>query len=118
MQKEQKIIPLESKYENKQDRLAADEIEKGLEILDQSFSIHTPELEWFEEMVAEKQEQLRKSWIRDIGLFFVMAAVILTALLTTLHQLPAVFIAIQAAAGIFITGAGTYYFVRQRVNEA
>ncbi len=118
MKKEQKIIPLESKYENTQDRLAADEIEKGLEILDQSFSIHTPELEWFEEMVAEKQELMRKSLIRDIGLFFAMAAVILTVLLTTLHQLPAVFIAIQAAAGIFIAGAGTYYFVRQRVNEA
>ncbi|MCA1039335.1 YxlC family protein [Bacillus infantis] len=118
MKKEQKIIPLENKYENKQDILTASEIEKGLEVLDQSFSVHTPELEWFEEMIAEKQEQMRKSWIRDIGLFFMMAAVILAVLLTTLHQLPAVFIAIQAAAGIFIAGAGTYYFLRQRVNEA
>jgi hypothetical protein len=118
MKKEQNIIPLENKYESKQDRLAAAEIEKGLESLDQSFSVHSPELEWFEEMIAEKQEQMRKSWIRDVGLFIVLAAVILSVLLTTLHQLPAVFIAIQAAAGISIAGAGSYYFVRQRVKEA
>ncbi|MDZ5470165.1 YxlC family protein [Bacillus sp. 31A1R] len=92
-----------------------DELEEGFETLDKSFQIETPNMQFFEQMVANKQVELRKKLIKDISIFSIVALLVVSIVLYTLYQLPTVFYVLQGIVTIFIIGY-TSRKVSQRVS--
>ncbi|MFE8700175.1 YxlC family protein [Cytobacillus sp. FJAT-54145] len=93
-----------------------EEIEIGLEKLDSSFHIETPNIEWFEQMVVQQKSELRKKLIRDVTIFVIVALIIVSTVLFTLQQLPVVFLILQVFASIFVITYSALRFKKQ-VNE-
>ena len=99
--KKQKVITLGNEQLNKQDADTIHELKEGLNKIDQ-LSIYTPDLQWFEQMVIEEQQKARKKLIKDLALFFIVASIILSGMITSLYRMPIVFIFLQISALIFI----------------
>lgn len=72
-------------------------LNEGLERLDEWVPVLEPKTQWLELQLAEHAAALRKRFIRDLLLFLLVAAVVLTGLVAALLKLPAVFIGIQGA---------------------
>ncbi|MBU8880048.1 YxlC family protein [Bacillus sp. FJAT-29790] len=92
------------------------EIEDGLESVEQHVPVHTPNLEWFENLVVEQKKTLRKRLFMDVALFAVIAMFILSAVLFTLYSTPIVFVAIQGLVAVFIVAYFAIWNGKQ-VNE-
>ncbi|MFZ7945330.1 MULTISPECIES: YxlC family protein [Bacillaceae] len=99
--KKQKVIILNSEQQNKQDFDAIHELQEGLEKIDQ-FPVYTPNLQWFEQMVIQEQHNKRKKLIKDLSVFFTIAFIILSGLIVSLYQMPAIFILVQIITTVFI----------------
>ena len=69
---------------------------------EQSFSFTTPDLQWFEQKIAQQKEQIRKKWRRDLILFSTVAVVILMVMLMTLFQKPILFFSLQGLTIFFL----------------
>ncbi|CAH2713591.1 hypothetical protein BACCIP111895_00727 [Neobacillus rhizosphaerae] len=99
--KKQKVIILNSEQQNKQDFDAIHELQEGLQRIDQ-FPVYTPNLQWFEQMVIQEQQNKRKKLISDLSVFFIVAFIILSGMIISLYQMPAIFILVQIITTIFI----------------
>jgi hypothetical protein len=99
--KKQKVIILNSEQQNKQDFDAIHELQEGLQRIDQ-FPVYTPNLQWFEQMVIQEQQNKKKKLIRDLSVFFIVAFIILSGMIISLYQMPAIFILVQIITTIFI----------------
>jgi len=89
----------------------------GFDQLDEGVEIHTPSMEWFEHMVGEQTEVIRKKRIKEVTIFLMIAVIIVSMLLFTLYQLPTIFFAVQGLASIFVVFYSVKDFVKQ-VNKA
>ncbi|KOP81611.1 YxlC family protein [Cytobacillus solani] len=89
------------------------EIEVGLESVEQYAPVYTPNLEWFENMVVEKKQQLRKKLIFDVSIFSIVALLVLSVVLFTLYNIPVVFFALQGLVAIFIIGYFSIRLIKQ-----
>ncbi|WP_102271943.1 YxlC family protein [Cytobacillus massiliigabonensis] len=89
------------------------EIEDGLESVEQHIPVYSPNLDWFENMVTEKKKQLRKKLIFDVSIFSIVALLVLSAVLFTLYNIPAVFFAVQGLVAIFIIGYISLRLIKQ-----
>ena len=89
------------------------EIEQGLKSIDQSSPIHTPNIEWFENLIVEEKINIKKKLIFDATLFAIIALIILTGILFSLYRVPIVFFAIQGLAVMFILAFVSIQFVKQ-----
>lgn len=101
--KKQKVILLDSGQANKQDIAAISELQKGLNKMDQ-FPVYSPDLQWFEQMVVAEKQRIRKKLIKDLSVFLIVAVIILSGIMVSLFQMPAVFIFLQISTTIFIAG--------------
>jgi len=92
-----------------------DELEEGLEMLDKSFPIETPNIQFFEQLVVNQKAEMRKKLIKDMSIFSVVALLVVGIVLYTLYQLPIVFYVLQGIVTVFIVGY-TVRKVSQRVS--
>ncbi|QED47102.1 YxlC family protein [Cytobacillus dafuensis] len=89
------------------------EIELGLESVEKSDLVYTPNIEWFENLVVEEKRNIRKKLIFDVTLFTVVAMLVLSTILFALYSIPVVFFTIQGCVTIFIV----VYFTIQHVKQ-
>ncbi|MBY0123109.1 YxlC family protein [Bacillus sp. S/N-304-OC-R1] len=78
------------------------EIQRGLDTVDQGINMNSPNIEWFENLVEEEKQKLKKKLIFDVSLFAIVALLILSGILFALYSVPMVFVAVQGLAIIFI----------------
>lgn len=98
---------------NKVEAELGSSINKSFEKLEQSFSVTTPELDWFEQKIVEQKKQIRKKWRYDLLLFGVIALVILSVMFTTIFQKPVLFLSLQGFTLLFLIGYTSYEFGRK-----
>ena len=89
------------------------EIENGLESIEQHALVYTPDVDWFENMVVEQKQQLRKRLIFDVFIFSIIALLVLSVVLFTLYNVPVVFFAIQGLVAVFIIGYFSLHLFKQ-----
>lgn len=89
-------------------------INKSLEKLEQSFSVITPELNWFEQKIEEQKKQICKKWRYDLLLFSAIALVILSVMFTSMFQTPILFLSVQGFTLLFLIGYTSYEFGKKR----
>ncbi|WP_282138178.1 YxlC family protein [Rossellomorea aquimaris] len=70
-------------------------LEKGFESIDEDIDESTPSLQWFEQLVEDKQVELKARFKRDLTIFLLLACCILTVLTLTLFQMPILFLLLQ-----------------------
>ncbi|MFK9094169.1 YxlC family protein [Bacillus salipaludis] len=99
--KKQKVIILDNEQQNKQDFDAIAELQEGLQRIDQ-IPVYSPNLQWFEQIVIQEQQNKRKKLFRDLSLFFMIALIILSGMILSLYQMPVIFILVQIITTIFI----------------
>jgi hypothetical protein len=87
-----------------------DELTQGLDRLDRLHPVYTPDLQWFQARVLAEQKKLRRRLIQDLLLFWLVAAVILTATLAVITRSPSPYLVIQALAIL----APTVWLMRSR----
>lgn len=92
---------------------AIKEIEQGLDVIDQDITINTPNIEWFENLITEEKQKLKKKLIFDVSLFAIIALLILSGILFALYSVPMVFAAVQGLAIIFIISFVSVQHVKQ-----
>ncbi|MDQ0268978.1 YxlC family protein [Cytobacillus purgationiresistens] len=80
-----------------------EELTKGLDSLDQQAEIDVPNINWFENYVAEQKLTQRKRLIKDLCVFAIVALFVLSTVLFTLYQQPYIFLSIQTICIVFIT---------------
>lgn len=110
-------VPMETEQLDDELLAVVKEIEHGLESVEQSSPVYTPDLAWFENMVVEEKQKLRKKLIFDIALFSVVAVLILSVVLFTLYNVPVIFFTIQGLVTIIFIAYFTFRYIKQ-VKEA
>jgi len=93
------------------------EIATNLQKLDQSYSVYSPDLQWFEQMVKAEQEQHRKKFKRDIFLFSLCAIILLSLGLVAILHVPGVFLVIQIVLSVSLP-IFAYLLQRKRVTHS
>lgn len=99
--KKQKVVILENEQQNKHDLDAIHKLQEGLSKVDQ-FPVYTQELQWFEQMVELEKKKNRKKLRKELSLFIMIALMILSGIIVSLYQMPAIFILIQIITTVFI----------------
>lgn len=89
------------------------EIEHSLDLVEQKVPVYTPDLAWFEHLVVEEKQKLRKKFIFDVVLFCIVAMFVLSVVLFTLYSAPVVFFMIQGLVAVFIITYFTFQYVKQ-----
>lgn len=74
-----------------------DQIKDGLDKLD-FIENNTPDEQWFEQMVRDQQEQIKKKYRKELVWFIFSAVIILSCVIFTLLEIPLLFLALQGAA--------------------
>ncbi|MCC3355390.1 YxlC family protein [Bacillus sp. REN16] len=116
--KKNKLILLKNEQQHEEDLETIQDINEALSKIDYHYSVFTPDLRAFEQMVAVEQQKQKKKFRRDLTSFILIALLIMTGLITAFFQLPFAFIIIQGVATISLP---VYSFFRYRkrvsVNE-
>lgn len=108
-----KVLQLENDHQDEHFLAAVKEIEDGLRGLEENVPVYTPDLQYFENLVAEQQHTMKKKLNRELAIFTVAALLIVTSVLFILYQLPAVFLLLQGFVTVFIMAYSTVSFVKQ-----
>jgi hypothetical protein len=113
-----KVIPLGKESQNDEEFTESLQfIQTGLDSLEEGVEFETPNIQWFEQMVADQKEELQKKLIKDVSIFVCIALIIVSVVLFTLYQLPVIFFALQGIATLFVI----FYSARghfKQVDEA
>lgn len=115
--KKNKANPFDHDRMPEQDTETIEAIQTGLGKLDE-FPVHIPDQHWFEQMIVQEKQQMRKKLARDLSIFAFIAFCVLSIVIISLYQMPVIFITMQIAAVVFIVlylGAGLVK--RMRWNE-
>ncbi len=89
------------------------EVEQGLEMIENNVPVYTPNLEWFEHIVIEEKQKLRKKLIFDVATFAVVSLIILSGVLFALYKVPIVFFTIQGVVTVFFVAYFAIQYVKQ-----
>ncbi|UOE56605.1 YxlC family protein [Bacillus sp. CMF12] len=108
-----KVLQLEHDHQDENFLAAVKKIEDGLESLEENVPVYTPDLQFFEHLVAEQKQSMKRKLIRDLAIFTVAALLIVTSVLFMLYQVPAVFFIMQGIVTVFIMAYSTVSFVKQ-----
>jgi hypothetical protein len=92
-------------------------INKGLGMIDRIDIVETPNEKWFDQFVAVEMKRQERKFRRDLVLFLLLAAVILSTIIFTLTVLPLLFLLLQAAA-VLVTFFYTGKWLRKREGTA
>nr|WP_309098970.1 YxlC family protein [Fredinandcohnia onubensis] len=109
--KKNKLVLLNNKQQHEEDIETIQDINDALTKIDHHYSVFTPDLQVFEQMVATTQKKQKKKFRRELTVFILIALFILTALITAFFRLPLAFIVIQGIATISMP---VYSFFRYR----
>ena len=113
--KKQKVVILENEQQNNHDLDAIHKLQDGLSKVDQ-FPVYTPDLQWFENMVAAEKENNKKKLMKELSLFLMVALLILSGIIVSFYQMPVVFLFIQIITPVFIAFY-TITGIRKKVNH-
>ena len=85
-------------------------LEDGFQSIDEDIDESIPSLQWFKQLVEDRQVELKARFKRDITIFLLLACCILTVFSLTLFQMPILFLLLQVAifVGASIFTAITY----------
>jgi hypothetical protein len=115
--KKQKVVILDNEQQNNHDLDAIHKLQDGLNKVDQ-FPVYTPDLQWFENMVVTEKENNRKKLIKELSIFLIIALLILSGIIVSFYQMPAVFLFIQIITPVFILFYSVNGFRRKvKMNE-
>lgn len=92
-------------------------INKELERINTIDIIETPDDKWFEQFVAAEMKKQENQFRRDVILFLLVAAAILSAIIFTLLEWPVLFLVLQGAA-VIVTFFYTGKWLRKREGTA
>ncbi|THE10874.1 hypothetical protein E1I69_17190 [Bacillus timonensis] len=112
--KKNKLVLLKNELRHEEDLETIQEVNEALTKLDQHYSVFTPDLQVFEQMVAIEQQKQKKKFRRDLIAFILIALFMMTALITAFFQLPLAYILIQGIATISFP-VYSFYRYRKRV---
>lgn len=87
--------------QTKEDLSVIQEFNQGLEVLD-NFPVYTPSLQWFEQMVLEEQQKVKRKLMKDLSIFMIVAVLILSGIILSLYHMPFLFMSLQIVTTIFI----------------
>ncbi|WP_342430151.1 YxlC family protein [Neobacillus sp. FSL H8-0543] len=99
--RKQKFTKPDNEQLNNLDLEILHEIQEGFNKMDQ-FPIYTPDLQWFNQMVIDEQHNKKKKFVKDLTIFIIIAVIILTGIIVSLYQMPAIFIMLQIITTAFI----------------
>lgn len=111
--KNRKVLPLEHGHQDENYLAAVKQIEEGLDSLEENVPVYTPDLQFFEHLVMEQKQTMKKKLMRDLAIFTVVALLIVSSVLFMLYQLPVVFFILQGFVTVFIIAYSTVSFVKQ-----
>lgn len=109
-------MPLEDSQQDDDFLTVIEELESGLHKIDENFPLEQPTIEWFEELVVNQKEELRKKLIKEVTIFILLGLLVLSGVLYTLYQLPFVFISLQVLVTLFVIFYSARWVFKQ-VNE-
>ncbi|WP_449539265.1 YxlC family protein [Ferdinandcohnia sp. Marseille-Q9671] len=109
--KKNKLILLKDKQLHEEDTDTIKEINEAFTKIDNNYSVFTPDLRDFEQMVVVEQQRQRKKFRRDLTIFILIALFMITVLITSFFQIPVVFVIIQGIATISLP---IYSYIRYR----
>nr|WP_304214632.1 YxlC family protein [Fredinandcohnia onubensis] len=109
--KKNKLSLLKNEQRLEDDPETIQDINEALNKIDHHYSVFTPDLQVFEQMVAIEQQKQKKKFRRDLTAFILVALFLMTCLISAFFQLPLVFIIIQGIATISLP---VYSFFRYR----
>ncbi|MDR4887243.1 YxlC family protein [Fredinandcohnia sp. QZ13] len=112
--KKNKLVLLKNEPQHEEDVETIQEINEALTKIDQQYSVFTPDLQVFEQLVAAEQQKQKKKFRRDLIAFILIALFMTTALITAFFQLPLAYILIQGIATISFP-VYSFYRYRKRV---
>ncbi|MFS0824396.1 YxlC family protein [Bacillus sp. 1P02SD] len=112
--KKNKLVLLKNEPRHEEDVETIQEINEALTKIDQHYSVFTPDLQVFEQIVAAEQQKQKKKFRRDLIAFILVALFMMTALITAFFQLPLAYILIQGIATISFP-VYSFYRYRKRV---
>jgi hypothetical protein len=90
-----------------------EELQQGLEQLEQLVPVFTPNLQWFESHVAEEKQRLRKQLLRELALFWLIALLLISLCYMLFTNAPTLYVVLQGL--IFIIPLG-WLASRRKVN--
>ncbi|MBT2690771.1 YxlC family protein [Bacillus sp. ISL-47] len=108
-----KVLPLEHEHQNENDLAAIKEIEDGLDLLENNVQMYTPDLQFFEQLVLDQRQIMKKKFMREVAIFIVVALLVVSSVLFMLYQLPVAFFILQGIVTVFIIAYSTVSFVKQ-----
>ncbi|PLS17572.1 hypothetical protein CVD28_11280 [Bacillus sp. M6-12] len=111
-----KIVKIEE-AQSKETKNAIEKIKQGLSHLDDHGKVFTPDLSAIQAKIAEQRELAARKWRREIKLFCLIAAAILSVLLIALYENPLVFAAVQGISAGSIIAVTIFKYVKQKVKE-
>ncbi|RFB18446.1 hypothetical protein DZB84_05925 [Bacillus sp. HNG] len=112
--KKNKLVLLKNEPQHEEDVETIQEINEAFTKIDQQYSVFTPDLQVFEQIVAAEQQKQKKKFRRDLIAFILIALFMMTALITAFFQLPLAYILIQGIATISFP-VYSFYRYRKRV---
>lgn len=89
------------------------EMEQGLDMIERNAPVYTPDLEWFENIVIEEKQKLRKKFIFDVVAFAVVSLLILSGVLFSLYRVPIIFFTVQGVVTVMIVAHFAIQYVKQ-----
>ncbi|RFU70654.1 hypothetical protein D0469_05840 [Peribacillus saganii] len=111
-----KIVNIEE-AQNKEFKSTIVKIKLGLGHLDENSKVFNPDLSMIQAKIAEQRELAERKWRRDIKLFCLIAAVILSVMLIALYQNPIVFAAVQGISAACFIAVTFFKYIKQKVKE-
>lgn len=80
------------------DEMTAQQLQEGLQRLDELFPAFTPSPSWFDQQIVETQNKQRSKLWRDLLILWIAALLLLSLLYVMMNAQPVVFITFQVLA--------------------
>jgi Flp pilus assembly protein TadB len=75
---------------------------------------NTPRLEWFEQLVTERKQQLRRDWQRELTVFLLVAICVVGGVIFLLTRTPVLFLSLQLVLIAFLIVPKLFWTFRER----
>jgi Flp pilus assembly protein TadB len=77
-------------------------LHEGWDRLDNHIQAFTPELDWFQQQIQQRQVGNRKRLVLELGLFVIVAVILLSLFISLTVWAPAIFLIIQLIAVLIV----------------
>jgi hypothetical protein len=115
--KKNKLLLLKKDQQPEEDVETIQEINEAFTKIDNNYSVFTPDLQVFEQMVIAEQAKQKKKFRQELTAFILIALLVMTGLVTALFRIPMAFFIVQGIATISLP-IYVYLQYRKRVRSA